>query len=67
MKEFTPPLVTPSDEEPIATGGWCVFREEHTGNANHLEPEAATRTEPPVCTAPRRIRREPVRFMSRLF
>jgi hypothetical protein len=28
MKEFLPPLVTPSDEEPIAAGGWQLHRYE---------------------------------------
>jgi hypothetical protein len=26
MKNFLPPPVTPSDEEPIATGGWQSFK-----------------------------------------
>jgi len=26
MKFFWPPLVTPSGEEPIATGGWLILR-----------------------------------------
>jgi len=27
MNEFLPPLVTPSDEEPIAAGGWQLHRD----------------------------------------
>jgi|GraSoiStandDraft_11_1057310.scaffolds.fasta_scaffold1964227_1 hypothetical protein len=26
MKQFLPPPVTPSDEEPIAAGGWQLLR-----------------------------------------
>jgi len=26
MKSFWPPLVTPSGEEPIATGGWLILQ-----------------------------------------
>jgi hypothetical protein len=28
MKDFLPPPVTPSDEEPIAAGGWQILMDE---------------------------------------